>query len=307
MRSLTRQSLRSVLFSWLLVAAALLLAQAAVLPVLKQSRLFATYYAISSFVLLVLVIGVAIRNAVQSEQALSDVSARLIQAQEAERTRIARELHDDISQRLALTVIEIDRLKANIPRSNSTFIKRMDHLRNCTEEIANDVQSLSHQLHSPKLEHLGLVVAIRAFCQNYSENHNLQIEFRCHDVPRNLPSGVALCLFRVFQEAVHNARKHSKAPRVDVHCWGTYHAIYLTVIDAGVGFAVASADRGQGLGLTSMRERVKLVNGTISIASELAHGTEIRVQIPVEVPLATCANTAPEKTAPPCGNALLTE
>ena len=188
MRSLTRPRIRSVLFSWLLVAAALLLAQAAALSVLKQSHLFVTYYAISSFVLLVMVIGVAIRTAVQSEQALSGVSARLIQAQEAERTRIARELHDDISQRLALTVIEIDGLKADIPRSNCTLIKRMDHLRDCTEEIANDVQSLSHQLHSPKLEHLGLVVAIRAFCLTYAETHNLQIEFRCQDVPGDLPS-----------------------------------------------------------------------------------------------------------------------
>ena len=220
-----------------------------------------------------------------AEEVLSSISSRLIEAQEQERTRIARELHDDISQRLAMAVIEIDGLRADISGSNSIVSNRIDNLRHYTAEIASDVQSLSHELHSPRLEHLGMAMAMRGFCTEFAEKNKLQIEFRCHDVPAHLPSDISLCLFRVLQEAIHNGAKHSHAERVDVQCWSTPGEIQLTVADAGVGFDFEVATRGQGIGLISMCERVKLVKGTISIASELHHGTEIRVRVPLQVPL----------------------
>jgi len=222
-----------------------------------------------------------------AEEALSSVSSRLIEAQEQERTRIARELHDDISQRLAVAVIEIDGLKADISGENRFLRRRMEDLRHYTAEIASDVQSLSHQLHSPRLEHLGVAMAMRGFCTEFAEKNKLQIDFRSHDIPAHLPPDISLCLFRVLQEAIHNGAKHSRAQRLEAHCWGTPGEIQLTVTDAGVGFDVEAATKGRGIGLISMCERVKLVKGTISIASELQHGTEIHVRVPLQVPVET--------------------
>jgi len=240
----------------------------------------------------------------RAAELLSDVSSRLIQAQENERTRIARELHDDISQRLAMTVIEIEGLKAEISGFNPGVIDRIDHLQQYIAEIANDVQSISHELHSARLEHLGVETAMRGFCQEFGEKHKLQIDFRCHDVPGYLPVDTSLCLFRVLQEAAHNGAKHSRAPRLQVQCWGAPGEVQLTVTDAGVGFAVETACEGRGLGLISMRERVKLVNGTISIVSEFNRGTKIHVRIPVKVPFPNSHGPAYTasllRTLPPC-------
>ena len=216
-----------------------------------------------------------------AEEALSSVSSRLIEAQEQERARIARELHDDISQRLAVAVIEIDGLKVDISGANHINGNRIDNLRHYTAEIASDVQSLSHELHSPRLEHLGVAMAMRGFCTEFGEKNKLRIDFRCHDVPERLPSDISLCLFRVLQEAIHNAAKHSKAQSVDAQCWGMPGEIQLTVRDEGIGFDVEAATKGRGIGLISMCERVRLVKGTISIASERKHGTEIRVRVPL--------------------------
>ncbi|MGC1423923.1 MAG: PAS domain-containing protein [Terracidiphilus sp.] len=217
-------------------------------------------------------------------EALSDVGSRLIKAQEQERTRIARELHDDISQRLALTVIELDGIKSDISNSNLSAFNRVAHLRNYTSEIAADLQALSHELHSVRLEHLGLAVTMRGFCQEFGEKHKMRIEFRCHDLPGHLPGDISLCLFRVLQEAAHNAAKHSGTPRLDVQCWGTPDEIQLAVTDAGVGFDPEAAAKGRGLGLFSMSERVRLVNGSISVNSKLLEGTEVHVRVPVKAP-----------------------
>ena len=216
-----------------------------------------------------------------AEEALSSVSSRLIEAQEQERTRIARELHDDISQRLAVAVIEIDGLKADTAGSDHIHGNRIDNLRHYIAEIASDVQSLSHELHSPRLEHLGVAMAMKGFCTEFSEKNKLQIDLRCHDVPEHLPSDISLCLFRVLQEAVHNAAKHSRAQRVDAECWGIAGEIQLTVRDKGIGFDVEAATKGRGIGLISMFERVRLVKGTLSIASEMQRGTEIHVCVPL--------------------------
>jgi PAS domain S-box-containing protein len=218
-----------------------------------------------------------------AEEALSSVSSRLIQAQELERTRIARDLHDDINQRLALLAVALEELRADMPDSSGEILGRMDHLQKHTSEIATDIQALSHELHSPKLEYLGIVVAMRGFCQEFGEKQKLEIDFKSHDLPSPVPSDVSLCLFRVLQEALHNAAKHSRSPRFAVQVRGIPGEIHLTVSDTGVGFDLAAAIKGRGLGLISMQERVRLVNGTISIASKLMHGTEISVRVPLAV------------------------
>jgi signal transduction histidine kinase len=218
-----------------------------------------------------------------AEEALSSVSSRLIEAQEQERTRIARDLHDDTNQRLALLAVQLGGLKKDIPDSNGEVLSRIDQLQKHTSEIAADIQALSHELHSPKLEYLGIVAAMRGFCQEFGEKQKLDVDFKSHDLPSSVPSDVSLCLFRVMQEALHNAKKHSRASRFTVNLWGIPGEIHLTVSDTGVGFDPEAAMKGQGLGIVSMRERVRLVNGTISIASELMHGAEISVRAPMRV------------------------
>lgn len=218
-----------------------------------------------------------------AEKALSTVSRRLIQAQEQERTRIARELHDDINQRLAMVQVDLNQLRENPPNSLVDLRERMDGLRKRVSDTSNEVQAISHRLHSSKLEYLGLVAACKSFCTEIAERRKIQIEFNAKVVPSATPEDHALTIFRVLQESLQNAIKHSGARRVDVHLGGVSGEIQLTVRDNGVGFDVDKAMSNRGLGLVSMRERVGLVNGTILIASKPMSGTEINVRVPVSV------------------------
>jgi PAS domain S-box-containing protein len=215
------------------------------------------------------------------EEAQSRISQRLIEAQENERRWIARELHDDINQRLALLAAQLDRLQERLPSSTDELVSKIGDANAQALELGRDIQALSHRLHSSGLEHLGLAMAASGFCRELSTYQNVEIDFRSQDVPAGLPREIALCLFRVLQEALHNAVKHSGVRRFQVFLSGNPDGIELTVNDSGVGFdpeAVASAN---GLGLTSMRERLKLVNGQLSISSQLHHGTTIRACIPL--------------------------
>ena len=215
-----------------------------------------------------------------AEAVLATVSRRLIEAQEQERRRIARELHDDIGQRLSLLTSELGQLEQNSSLLPAQVRSRTAQLANQASEIASDIQSLSHELHSSKLQYLGIVAAIKSFCRDFSEQHDVKIDFDAHDLPRPLPSEISLCLFRVVQEALHNSAKHSGVRHFKVQLGGTSDGIHLTVSDAGVGFDVRNATGGRGLGLTSMQERVKLVNGTIRIESKPMAGTNIHVRVP---------------------------
>ncbi|HSY36889.1 MAG TPA: PAS domain S-box protein, partial [Acidobacteriaceae bacterium] len=192
-----------------------------------------------------------------AEEALYSISGRLIEAQEQERTRIARELHDDFSQRMALLAIELDLLKKDIPGLSSDALNRMDSLRKHTQEIGSDIQALSHELHSAALDHLGIVSAMRGFCETFGDKQKLSIDFHSRHLPNPVSPDVALCLYRVLQEALHNAAKHSRASQCNVQFLGIPGEIQLTVSDDGVGFDVESTNKGRGLGLISMRERVK--------------------------------------------------
>jgi PAS domain S-box-containing protein len=217
----------------------------------------------------------------RAEEALSGVSRRLIEAQERERARIARELHDDIAQRLALVAIELQHLQQNPPSSTVETSSRVDEFRKRITEISTDVQALSHELHSPKLEYLGIVAAIRGFCSEFGEQNNMEINFESNDPPTPLPVEVSLSLFRVLQEAAHNAVKYSRVQRLVVRLWATAREIHLTVSDFGEGFDAAEAIRGRGLGLTSMRERLHLVKGELSIDSAPKRGTTIHARVPL--------------------------
>ncbi len=189
----------------------------------------------------------------QMEDAFSGMSRKLIQSQEEELARIGRELHDDINQRLTMLSLELEQLQD----TPSEVRSRVQHLRKQTSEISNDVQALSHELHSSK------------------------VDFRS-EVPDPLPFEIGLCLFRVLQEALHNAVKHSRVKSVEVQLAEHSNEVQLIVSDSGTGFDVEEARQGTGLGLTSMQERVRLVNGTITIESKPLRGTTIHARIPLK-------------------------
>jgi PAS domain S-box-containing protein len=226
----------------------------------------------------------------EAERALATVSGRLIQAQEEERHRIARELHDDISQRLALLSVELQGLASARPKSLVEFRSRTEQLLKRTSQISSDIHALSHRLHSSKLDYMGAVAAMAGFCSGISEQTGLAIDFVHADVPRSLPQDISLCLFRVLQEGLRNAVKYSGALNFNVELRGVPGVILLVIRDSGAGFDPDTAMKSGGLGLISMRERVSLLKGTISIVSKPRIGTEIRVQIPVEQTLAASAS-----------------
>jgi PAS domain S-box-containing protein len=213
----------------------------------------------------------------RAEEALADMSRKLIAAQEQERARIGRELHDDINQRLAMLAVELEQLEDN-PEVGS----RLRELRKQTTEISNDVQALSHELHSSKLEYLGVVAGIKSWCREFSERQKMEVEFKSA-VVSVLPLEVGVCLFRVLQEGLHNAVKYSGTKRVEVQLAEHSNEVHLIVRDSGKGFDIEVARQGRGLGLTSMQERVRSMSGTISIESKPMGGTTIHVRVPVDL------------------------
>ncbi len=200
-----------------------------------------------------------------SEEVLRTFGGRLIEAQEQERKRIARELHDDISQQLALISVGLQQFQSAENLQPAERLKLIEKLKNETVSVASDVQALSHQLHSSKLEHLGLVPAIRGLCREISENALVRINFMQSNLPMSVPPDVALALFRITQESLHNAVKYSGVRDFTVRLQGTETHIELMISDPGVGFDVSAAKRAGGLGLISMRERIIALKGTLSM------------------------------------------
>jgi PAS domain S-box-containing protein len=217
------------------------------------------------------------------ELALANVRRQLIEAQEVERTRIARELHDDIGQRLALLAVELEQLRQDSADLPAEIRNRVSGLQRSTTAIATDIQSLSHELHSSKLDYLGVVAAMRGFCQEFGEQTKVKVDFKSHDVPSHLSRDVSLCLFRVLQESLHNSAKHSGARHVEVQLWGTPEGIHLAVSDSGAGFDRLGVKENRGLGLISMEERLKLLKGALSIESQPKRGTTIHARVPLRL------------------------
>jgi PAS domain S-box-containing protein len=217
----------------------------------------------------------------RAEEALSSVSRRLIEAHEEERTWIARELHDDISQRAAIVSVNLQRLEKHLLGLASQARCLFDDAKQEIQDLAQDIQALSHRLHSSKLEYLGLVAACRGFCRELSERQRVDIEFYSESVPKDLSKEISLCLFRVLQEGLQNAITHSGAREFRVSLKGTANEVELSVQDSGSGFDPEMAIGGHGLGLTSMKERLKLVHGRLSIDSKPGHGTTINARVPL--------------------------
>ena len=215
----------------------------------------------------------------QTEAELRDLSGRLITAQEEERSRVARELHDDLSQRMALLSIELEQLGQAIDGS-ARIRRRFEHLQNQVQEISSDIHRLSYRLHPSKLDHLGLAAAIKSLCEQLNAG-NLRVYLHQQGFPASLPNDITLCVFRIAQEALRNAVKHSKATHCRVILKRSPQAVHLSVLDDGCGFDVRSTSTAEGLGFVSMRERLRIVGGQLEIHSQPAHGTRIEVTVPL--------------------------
>jgi signal transduction histidine kinase len=215
-----------------------------------------------------------------SEEALMAMSGRLITAQEEERTRIARELHDDLSQRMAVLQIGLEQFKQGMPDISSKAKQQLHTIAETAREVSSDIHSLSYQLHPARLELLGLVASLKGFCGEFSAQHKIDIQFLHSNIPGQIPKDVSLCLYRIAQEALQNVVKHSEAAEAEVELSGQSEEIELCISDSGRGFDVESAKRVAGLGIVSMRERLRLVGGRLSIESEPSRGTRICVRIP---------------------------
>jgi PAS domain S-box-containing protein len=212
-------------------------------------------------------------------EALATINQRLIDAQEEERTRIARELHDDLGQRLALLSIGLDALARATPPRAAEGRRRIAEAREGVMTLASDMHALSHRLHPAGLEYLGIAAAAAALCRDIANQSSLEIAFSAEHIPRDLPKRIAVCLYRVLQEALQNAIKHSGARKVDATLRGGPDRIELTVSDSGAGFDISAA-QGRGLGLISMKERVKAVDGRLDVRSAPGEGTTIHAWVP---------------------------
>jgi PAS domain S-box-containing protein len=214
----------------------------------------------------------------QVEESLSNFNGRLIAAQEEERRWIARELHDDISQRLVTLTLNLSAVKAQAAKAEV-----QDGLARAIHDLADlgqELRAVSQRLHSANLEYLGLVTAAAAYCRERSKQHDVEVQFLSEGIPGNVPQDLSLCLFRVLQESLQNGIKHSGSRRFQVTLHGGPDNIDLRVCDFGIGFKPADAIKGNGLGLISMKERLKLVNGTFVLDSQPGRGTQIHARVP---------------------------
>lgn len=214
----------------------------------------------------------------QAELDRAELSRRLMTAQEAERRRIARELHDGIGQSLALLGIQLQ--KAGQLSASAKRELDVAELSSKVKRIGTQVSRLSHQLHSSELEFLGLAVAVKSLCREISEQYGIVIDCACKHIPAELDKDVSLSLLRVVQEALHNVAKHSHASSATVHLRGNSEELVLSISDDGIGFEAGRVGSARGLGLISMRERVHLAGGTFELVSNPGSGTKIRVRVP---------------------------
>jgi PAS domain S-box-containing protein len=217
----------------------------------------------------------------QSEANLQNLAGHLILVQEEERHRIARDLHDDINQKLAMLQIDLERLEQQIPDSADQFRHGLHEQWMRVSEISSDVRTILQRLHPTKLQYVGLVATTKNLCRELSARHQVEIDFSSDNIPQEPPLEVSVCIFRVFQEALQNAIRHSGSRQFRVSLNGELDEIHLKVSDSGTGFDLNDAMDGKGLGLTSMRERLRLVDGRLSISSQPQHGTTVCARVPL--------------------------
>jgi PAS domain S-box-containing protein len=223
-----------------------------------------------------------------AEEALADVNRRLIEAQDQERAHIARELHDDLSQRMALLQIGLEQFEGDARDLPAQKREHLQKLSAVATEVSSSIHDLSHQLYPSKLDTLGLVLSLSSFCRDFAKQYDLHLQFVHKGITEPIPRDVSLCLYRIVQESLRNVIKHSGAREVAVDLFSPGKSIELSISDAGSGFSPESVATKVGLGLVSMRERLRLVGGQLAIESKASQGTRIRASVPL-VPKADVA------------------
>ena len=217
----------------------------------------------------------------ESETRLRGLAGRLIYAQEEERSRLARELHDDLAQRLAVFAIDIGRLEQQLLDPPAPVREELREMKNGIVRISQDVHSLSRQLHPSILDDLGLIKAVESECTSFSRREGIDIVFNHENIPRDIPKDISLSLYRIIQEGLTNISKHACAEHISVSLKGIDHDVLLSVQDDGIGFDSAEVKEKPGLGFSSMRERARLIHGEFSIQSQPEKGTVISVRAPL--------------------------
>jgi signal transduction histidine kinase len=209
------------------------------------------------------------------------LSGRLIDAQEKERSRLAAELHDDFSQRLALLALGLENASEALPDSPRVAKQQLQELMNSAGELGADIHTVSHRLHSATLESLGLEPGVSSLCKEFTDRHGIEIAFSADNIPRIVDPDVALCLFRIVQEALQNLRKHSGAARAEVRLIRRADRIFVSIHDQGKGFDMSDMKAHEGLGVQSMGERARLLSGRFEIHSKPGRGTRVEAAIPL--------------------------
>jgi PAS domain S-box-containing protein len=218
-----------------------------------------------------------------SHREIQHLAGRLIEAQDAERARIARDLHDDVSQQLAGLSIALSGLKHRMDELHASEDLQADlraiHVR--TTALAHNVRQVSHDLHPTVLRHAGLVAALTSYCAELQRLHSTRLTCSAEGDFASIAPASALCLYRIAQEALRNVIAHADASRAEIRLLRTGDKAEITIADDGKGFDVASSlERGKGLGLVSITERVRLAGGTVSVEAESKKGTRVRAEIP---------------------------
>jgi signal transduction histidine kinase len=203
----------------------------------------------------------------------------MIHAQEDERRRIARDLHDDVNQQLALILVEMELSRG--ARLESQGGDDMAHVATRLRGLCSDVHRLSHNLHPAKLDQLGLVATARGLCRELSQQSGIRIDFSDENMPRKIPANVSLCVYRLLQESLQNIVRHSGAREAGIQLWFANDQLNLSIRDAGKGFDLEAARQAGGLGLVSMEERVRLAQGSLAIHSRPGRGTRIDFRVPL--------------------------
>ena len=210
------------------------------------------------------------------------LSGLLINAQEKERSRIASELHDDFSQRIALLSLGLENAADELADSSVTVKRQLQKLFDSASELGADIHTVSHRLHSSTLESLGLVPGVSALCKEFIDRYGIEIDFCADNIPRRIHQDAALCLFRIIQEGLQNLKKHSGVTKAQVKLWMNGDKIFMSVCDKGRGFDLKEITNNGGIGIRSMEERVRLLGGRFEIHSEPTRGTRIEACVPLQ-------------------------
>jgi len=217
----------------------------------------------------------------QSHNQIRNLLGKLIDAQEAERRRISRELHDDLNQKIATLSMSMSQLKRKLPLDETSLVTELDQLRETANELTNDVRTLSHQLHPEVLEHLGLVTALESYISNFKEEEEIDVKLTAEIGAERLPFDISICLYRVVLEALRNVSRHSGATSAAISLKRSDGVLEVRVSDSGRGFNVETFKQGGGLGLVSVEERLRLLRGSCEIHSAPERGTTLVARVPI--------------------------